>query len=375
LWINTITLAAVPGPIVQRSLILEAWSPAPSVEWPSAAVPAGPVQSLSAPVSFPASSGWASLSPAFSVLASPMSSVQGSPSAPTKEVFQSPGSLKGSNLAKFGGALPFSSAAPSAPAGLLVSSDFSSSSCGSGPFGSAAAPSLLGASKLGVKIRSSPPLLLFKPFQHYIRRAREFRVGRLVKWNDGLLSDSLEASKLSASLVVNKVLMVEPPAIKVVKSPVKQGMLRKGFLNPRPIVSGPSASPREVIDVGVVGPSSPPSGCIIPFSVEGNGFSQSKNWPIGFDHNGEIVVWEEEDEFWDGLPLDWALDEDFALAGDFGEEAMAIRDAMEEEFQRDKMIARQKSKGKRELLNLHSSINYGDDFIPVRRRKGKAHGK
>jgi len=49
------------------------------------------------------------------------------------------------------------SAAPSAPAGLLVSSDFSSSSCGSGPSASTAAPSLSGASKLGVKIRSSPP--------------------------------------------------------------------------------------------------------------------------------------------------------------------------------------------------------------------------
>jgi len=55
--------------------------------------------------------------------------------------------------------------------------------------------------------------------------------------------------------------------------------------------------------------------------------------------------------------------------------ATSIRDGMEEEFQRDKMIARQKSKGKRELLNLHSSINYGDDFIPVRRRKGKPHVK
>jgi hypothetical protein len=87
------------------------------------------------------------------------------------------------------------------------------------------------------------------------------------------------------------------------------------------------------------------------------------------------IVRKQENVFWDGLPLDWALDEDFALAGDFGEEAMAFRDAMEEEFQRDKMIARQKSKGKRELLNLHSSINYGDDFIPARRRKGKAHVK
>jgi hypothetical protein len=196
-------LAAVPGPVVQRSRITEALSPAPSVEWPSAAVPAGPVQSLSALVSFPASSGWVSLSPAFSVLASPVSSMQGSSSALTEEVFQSPSSLKGSNLAEFGGALPFSSAAPSSPAGLLVSSDFSSSSCGLGTSVSAAAP-LSGASKLGVKIRSPPPLLHFKPFQHYIRRAREFRVGHSVKWNDELLSNSLEASKLSASLVVNK---------------------------------------------------------------------------------------------------------------------------------------------------------------------------
>jgi hypothetical protein len=65
----------------------------------------------------------------------------------------------------------------------------------------------------------------------------------------------------------------------------------------------------------------------------------AKAWPVGFDHNGEIVVWEEEeDDYWDGLPLDWAMD------GDFGEEAMAIRDVMEEEFQ---LIERQKSKGKK----------------------------
>lgn len=77
------------------------------------------------------------------------------------------------------------------------------------------------------------------------------------------------------------------------------------------------------------------------------------------------MVWEEKDDYWDGLPLDWASD------GAFGEEAMAIWDAMEEDFQRDKMIARQKFKGKRELLNLHSSINYGDTKDPFRRRKGK----
>jgi hypothetical protein len=48
-----------------------------------------------------------------------------------------------------------------------------------------------------------------------------------------------------------------------------------------------------------------------------------------------------------------------------------IRDAMEEEFLREKMIARQKSKGKRELLNLQSSFNYGVASDSSRRRKGK----
>jgi hypothetical protein len=42
---------------------------------------------------------------------------------------------------------------------------------------------------------------------------------------------------------------------------------------------------------------------------------------------------------------------------------------MEKEFQRDKMIVRQKSKGKRELLNLQSSINYGN--VPYKKKKKK----
>jgi hypothetical protein len=63
------------------------------------------------------------------------------------------------------------------------------------------------------------------------------------------------------------------------------------------------------------------------------------------------------------MPLDWAMDK----------ESLAILDAMEEEFHRDKMIAHQKTKGKRELLNLKSSINHGDVSAPSRRWKGKAH--
>jgi hypothetical protein len=65
----------------------------------------------------------------------------------------------------------------------------------------------------------------------------------------------------------------------VAAPPVKKfaGSAKKGFLN---------SPPREVKDAGVVGLPSPPSCHIIPSSVEGNGFSQSQNWPVGFDKNG-----------------------------------------------------------------------------------------
>jgi len=61
------------------------------------------------------------------------------------------------------------------------------------------------------------------------------------------------------------------------------------------------------------------------------------------------------------------------MDGVHGTESLAILDAMEEEIHRDKMVARQKTKGKRELLNLKSSINYGDVSAPSRRWKCKAH--
>jgi hypothetical protein len=37
------------------------------------------------------------------------------------------------------------------------------------------------------------------------------------------------------------------------------------------------------------------------------------------------------------------------------------------------MIKRQKTKGKKELLNLESSVNYGDSKISSRCRKDKTH--
>jgi len=57
-------------------------------------------------------------------------------------------------------------------------------------------PSLSRAAKLGEKIHSSlPTLQSTKPFQRYYRKARDLREGHSVKWNEGLLADSLAASK------------------------------------------------------------------------------------------------------------------------------------------------------------------------------------
>jgi hypothetical protein len=184
-----------------------------------------------------------------------------------------------------------------------------------------------------------------------------------VKWNEGLLADSLAASKTPICFAKKEVAAVPP--LKNYVGSVKKGFLRKGFLNPRPAAIAPTTS-HEAKDVGMIGLHSPPGGHIIPSFVEGNGFSQSQDWPVRYDLNGELVVWEKDGDFWAGLPLDWSLD------GVQGEESLAILDAMEDEFHRDKMIARQKTKGKRELLNLKSSINYNVASAPSRREKGKA---
>jgi len=168
--------------------------------------------------------------------------------------------------------------------------DPSPSSFGSAP------PTLSGAAELGEKIRSSLPLMHnSNPFQQYYRRAREFREGHSMKWNDRLLSDSLEASKTVASFVIKNT-VAELPLMKVVVL------------------------------------------------------------PIVFYHKWELDAQEKAAEFWEGSE-EWEVDRSQ------GEEFMAIV---------DEMIKRQKSKGKRELLNLQSSINYDDFSASSRCRKGKA---
>jgi hypothetical protein len=130
-------------------------------------------------------------------------------------------------------------------------------------------PSLSRASELGEKIRSSlPTLQSTEPFQRYYWKARDLREGQSVKWNEGMLADSLVASKTPICFAKKEVAAMPP-----VKN--YAGFLQKGFLNPHPAAIAPTAS-REVKDVGMIGLHSPPGCRIIPSSVDGNGFSQSQ---------------------------------------------------------------------------------------------------
>jgi hypothetical protein len=72
------------------------------------------------------------------------------------------------------------------------------------------------------------------------------------------------------------------------------------------------------------------------------------------------------------FPPNWAVD--WELESDEGlDPSLVILDAIEENFYWRVKVARPKSKGRREVLNLASSINYGDSCASSRRRKGKAH--
>jgi hypothetical protein len=61
--------------------------------------------------------------------------------------------------------------------------------------------------------------------------------------------------------------------------------------------------------------------------------------------------------------LFWERSEEWEVDRSHGEEFMVIV---------DELIKRQKSKGKRELLNLQSSVNYGVFNVSSKCRKGKA---
>jgi hypothetical protein len=143
-----------------------------------------------------------------------------------------------------------------------------------------------------------------------------------------------------------------------------------------------------------------------------NSLIESQKWPVDFGSSGEVVVRDQGVEVWDGVDgaspsplgvyppdmhLDWAEDceEDEAQLleildasvseEEFFQESMVARqktkenvsgdftDVIEEDLLRIVKLGRHKIKGRRELLNLNNSINYGDASLSSRRGKGKAH--
>lgn len=177
-----------------------------------------------------------------------------------------------------------------------------------------------------------------------------------------------------------------------------KGFLLGGFLNPSPAVkvstphtslleSVDSSSTMDVKEAGVVGIPSLLSDCVTPtigkdddFRV--NGLSQSQKWPVGFGPSREVVIWEQGDQIWNGedgdspyplgvlppnMALNWEVD-----SVEKEDPSFAILDAFEEDFLWEVKVAHPKTKGRKEILNLVTSINYGDASASTRHMKGKA---
>lgn len=107
-----------------------------------------------------------------------------------------------------------------------------------------------------------------------------------------------------------------------------------------------------------------------------NGLIQSQEWPVGFSPSGEIVLWDQGEKGDSPHPLG-VIPPDLLLEweSDGAEDevsALALLDAIEEDFHRDNMGKRYNIKGMRELQNLKSSINYDGASVRSRSRRGKA---
>jgi hypothetical protein len=187
--------------------------------------------------------------------------------------------------------------------------------------------------ELGEKLCSSSLVLpISKPFQKYYRKSRESRPLQL---DDDLLVESLAAMRSPVSFTAEEAAAMPPVKVSAGTTDcVKKGFLQRGFLNPSLtlkvsthsslIESVGLSSTRESKDNG------------------GNGLSQSQKWLVGFDPSGEVVVWEQDDEIWDGelggytyplgvlppsMALDWEVD---SVEGE--DPSLVTLDALEEEF-------------------------------------------
>jgi len=135
--------------------------------------------------------------------------------------------------------------------------------------------------------------------------------------DENLVAESVTAFKWPVSFSAKEAVGVADSVKGFVKpSTLMTGFLRRGFLNPSPAVKAltpltsllelvMSSSTPKVKEVRVVGIPSPLGGWVTPIVRKGDdsrvtGLSQSQKWPIGFGPSGEVVLWEQGDEVWDG---------------------------------------------------------------------------
>jgi hypothetical protein len=225
----------------------------------------------------------------------------------------------------------------------------------------------LGADALGERIRLSLPVMADSGAPIYPSDTKSvMRYQRKSK---------AKASKLDISLIDEAVTALSSPMMQclgtsqdldgsvVQKLPMPSGGmgLRRGFLLPR-VPSPLSDCKSMTVDKGET-PNS-------------NGLIQSQGWPVGFSPSGEIVLWDQGEKGDSPHPLgvippdlllEWESD-----GAEYEDSALALLDAIEEDFHRDSMGKRYKIKGRRELQNLKSSINYDGASVRSRSRRGKA---
>jgi len=224
-----------------------------------------------------------------------------------------------------------------------------------------------------------------KPFQKYYRKAKE---ARKVHLDEKFFADSMEALRPVAQVLGFLSLLLDPAKKAIVVLPMQdsasaevsvKGFLRRGFLNPSPVVQANLSHKVSVVSASTLG---------FPTAIKGEDFrvndlTQSQKWPVSFSPSREVVAWEKGDEIWDGedgdshyplvvLPPDLALDWEFDSDEDM-DPSLVMLEAIEEDFNRGVKAVRPKTKGMREVLNLVSSINYSDSSASSQLRKGKAH--
>jgi hypothetical protein len=153
--------------------------------------------------------------------------------------------------------------------------------------------SFSGAVELGKMLHSSSPVLSdSKPFQKYYRKAKE---ARKVHLDEKFFADSMEALRPVAQVLGFLSLLLDPAKKAIVVLPMQdsasaevsvKGFLRRGFLNPSPVVQANLSHKVSVVSASTLG---------FPTAIKGEDFrvndlTQSQKWPVSFSPSREVVA-------------------------------------------------------------------------------------